>query len=229
LETDDLLFLSKTRQPFLRLKAELEKLFDLTVCEGSVLKFLNLRIVTSPSGVSFDPTSHIQRTILSEYFKDIPSASIPGQLYPFPLDTSFEKRLYESPPLTGIDLTNATKKFRFAFSHIVGSLMHISTISRPDLAYCVMCYSGYMACPNQPIFDALHLTMCYLYHHPHLFPSCTHPKYINLLGNLYKHIGRLALQNTFQVTMVMALLPLPMPTLLVAYVPDALYPLIFIF
>ena len=174
LETDDLLFLSKTRQPFLRLKAELEKLFDLTVCEGSVLKFLNLRIVTSPSGVSFDQTSHIQRTILSEYFKDIPSASIPGQLYPFPLDTSFEKRLYESPPLTGIDLTNATKKFRFAFSHIVGSLMHISTISRPDLAYCVMRYSGYMACPNQPIFDALHLTMCYLYHHPHLpimYPS----------------------------------------------------------
>ncbi|MFN9978522.1 MAG: reverse transcriptase domain-containing protein, partial [bacterium] len=43
LETDDLLFISKTRAPFLRLKASLEQLFDLTVCEGSVLKFLNLR------------------------------------------------------------------------------------------------------------------------------------------------------------------------------------------
>jgi hypothetical protein len=76
--------------------------------------------------------------------------------------------------LTGIDLVNFTKKFRFAFSHVVGSLMHITTISRPDLAYCVMRYSGYMSCPNEPIFQALHLTMCYLYHHPHLpimYPS----------------------------------------------------------
>jgi hypothetical protein len=45
LETDDLLFLSKTREPFLQLKLELQKLFDLTVCEGSLLKFLNLQIV----------------------------------------------------------------------------------------------------------------------------------------------------------------------------------------
>lgn len=28
--------------------------------------------------------------------------------------------------------------------------------------------SGYMSSPNQPIFIALHHTMCYLYHHPHI-------------------------------------------------------------
>ena len=95
-------------------------------------------------------------------------------IYPFPLDPAFEKRLYEHAPLTGIDLTAATKKFRFSFGHVVGSLMHLTTISRPNLAYSIMRYSGYMACPNQPIFDALHLTMCYLYHHPHspiMYPS----------------------------------------------------------
>jgi hypothetical protein len=174
LETDDLLFLSKTCEPFLQLKQALEQLFDLTICEGNILKFLNLRIVQSPAGVSFDQTQHIQRTILSEYLKDIPSQSIHRQLFPFPIDSGFEKRLYESPPLTGIELTNATKKFCFAFSHVIGGLMHIATVSQPDLSYCVMRYSGYMACPNQPIFDALHLTMCYLYYHPHLpimYPS----------------------------------------------------------
>jgi hypothetical protein len=168
LETDDLLFVSKTREPFLRLKVALEQLFDLTVCEGSTLKFLNLRIVQSPSGISFDQTRHIQNIILSEYFKDIPSSSIKRQLYPFPLEPSFEKQLYEAPPLTGLDLVAATKRFRFPFSHVVGSLMHIATVSRPDLAYSVMRYSGYMSCPNLPIFEALHLTMCYLYYHPHL-------------------------------------------------------------
>jgi hypothetical protein len=90
------------------------------------------------------------------------------QPYPFPLEPSFERCLYEAPPLTGIDLNNATKRFGFAFGHIVDGLMHISTISRPDLSYCVMRYSGYMACHNLPIFEALHLTMCYLFHHPHL-------------------------------------------------------------
>jgi hypothetical protein len=174
LETDDILFLSKTREPFLILKRELEKLFDLTICEGSTLKFLNLRIVQSPCGVSFDQTQHIQNTIIAEYFKDIPHSSTPRQLYPFPIDASFEKTLYESPPLSGLDLLQTTKKFRFSYGHVVGMLMHISGISRPDLAYCTMRYSGYMACPNQPIFDALHLTMCYLFHHQHLpimYPS----------------------------------------------------------
>jgi hypothetical protein len=67
------------------------ELFDLTVCEGSLLKFLNLRIVQSPSGISFDQKQHIQCTILLEYFKDVPPTSIPRQLHPFPIDASFEK------------------------------------------------------------------------------------------------------------------------------------------
>jgi hypothetical protein len=168
LATDDILFLSKTRSPFLCLKQELEKLFDLTICKGSTLKFLNLRIAQSPHGNSFDQSQHIQNTNLSEYFKEIPSSTITKQVYPFPIDAAFERKLNESPPLTGINLVNATKRFRFSFGHIVGELMHISTVSRPDLAYSIMRYSGYMACPNLPIFEALHLTMCYLYHHPHL-------------------------------------------------------------
>ena len=46
--------------------------------------------------------------------------------------------------------------------------MHITGITRVDLCYACMRFSGYMACPNDPIFDALHLYMWYLYHHKHL-------------------------------------------------------------
>jgi hypothetical protein len=46
--------------------------------------------------------------------------------------------------------------------------MHISGISHPDISYACMRFSGYMACPNKPIFEALHHTMCCLYHHQHL-------------------------------------------------------------
>jgi hypothetical protein len=46
--------------------------------------------------------------------------------------------------------------------------MHISGISCPDISYACMHFSGYMACPNKPIFEAVHHTLCYLYHLPHL-------------------------------------------------------------
>jgi hypothetical protein len=121
-----------------------------------------------------DLTTHIKSKILHEYFKDIPTSSIPKTYYPFPLESSFEQQLYEAAPLIGRDLQMKEKDFRFSFSHIVGELMHIANISRPDLAYACMRFSGYMTTPNLPIFDALHITMCYLYHHPHLpimYPS----------------------------------------------------------
>ena len=42
LATDDVLVGSQDHTPFLYLKAELEKMFDLTFQEGNILKFLNL-------------------------------------------------------------------------------------------------------------------------------------------------------------------------------------------
>jgi hypothetical protein len=79
-------------------------MFDLTSKQGSVLKFLNLRIVQSPLGVSFDQTKHITTQIIEPYFGKTPSSSIPHHLYPFPIEAPFESKLYEAPPLTGLDL-----------------------------------------------------------------------------------------------------------------------------
>jgi hypothetical protein len=59
-------------------------------------------------------------------------------------------------------------KFGSSYNHLVGKLMHVSSISHPDLSYACMRFSGYMACPNSPIFEALHHTLCYLHHHSHL-------------------------------------------------------------
>jgi hypothetical protein len=166
--TDDILVCSKTRTLYHLLKQSLEKLFDLTCAEGSTIKFLNLRIVQSPARISFDQTEHKRLTFLEEYFRGVPPKSIPYQPFPFPIAPSFDKIFYESVPLVGIPLTTAVKCFGISFGHIVGVLMHINGISRPGLAYCYMHFAGYMACPNLVIFETLHLTMCYLYHHQHL-------------------------------------------------------------
>ncbi len=170
LETDDILLACPTRAPFLHLKGDLEKLFDLTCSEGSILRFLNLQLIQSPQGISMDQTSQIKSKILHEYFLDVPPASIPKTPYPFPVEASFEQLHYESPPLVELK----EKDFQFSFNHLVGALMHIAGISRPDIAYACMRFSRYMATPNAIIFDALHQKFCYLYHHPHLpimYPS----------------------------------------------------------
>jgi hypothetical protein len=174
LETDDILVASPTTAPFLHLKQELEKIFDLTVRMGTILRYLNIRIIQSPTGISLDQSQHIKSHIIDVYFKNVPPSSVPKKLYPFPLETSFEQQLFEAPPLTGPALLQKEKAFGFSFRQLVGSLLHITTISRPDLCYTTMRLSGYMAAPNAPIFEALHQTLCYLYHHPHLpimYPS----------------------------------------------------------
>jgi hypothetical protein len=92
---------SENDEPFHHLVNELRQMSDLTSKQGSILKFLNLRIVQSPLGVSFDQTKHITTQILEPYFEKTPKSIIPRRLYPFPIEASFEYILYEAPPLSG--------------------------------------------------------------------------------------------------------------------------------
>jgi hypothetical protein len=69
LTTDEFLIVTSSRQLFPQLKIDLEKLFKLTLQEGFVLQFLNIRIVQSPTGISIDQTDHIIESIVEPYFK----------------------------------------------------------------------------------------------------------------------------------------------------------------
>lgn len=133
LATDDNIVCSESCTPFLLLKWESELLFDITCSEGFILKFLNLHIVQSPAGISFDQPDLIRSIILAQYLKDIPQTSIKFQRYPFPLQPSVERKLYESVPLNGVALMKAVKHFHFSFGHVVGGLMHITGVSCLDL------------------------------------------------------------------------------------------------
>jgi hypothetical protein len=117
LETDDLLTASDTDEPFHYLTTELRKMSDLTCCQGSVLKFLNLCLIQSPAGISFDQTKHIITQILDPYFATVPKSSIPRRLYPFPIEPAFETALFEAPPLTGVDLQQMESKFGSSYDH----------------------------------------------------------------------------------------------------------------
>jgi hypothetical protein len=158
LKTDDIINACPTRAPFLNLKGDLGKLFDLTCSEGSM-----------------DQTSHIKSKFLHEYFLDTPPASIPKHPTHFLLKYLLNNfSMTPPPPLMGHNLQQKEKDFRFCFNHLISALMHIVGISHANLAYACVQFSGYMATPNAPIFDALHQTFSYLYRYPHLpimYPS----------------------------------------------------------
>ncbi len=78
----------------------IQLLFDFTCSEGSILKFLNLCIVQSPAGISFDQPDHIRGIILAQYFKDLKQVSsfnrIPS-LCSLPLSANFMNRFLWRP------------------------------------------------------------------------------------------------------------------------------------
>ena len=47
------------QQDYINLKRKLEKSYDITTQEGSILNYLNLQIIQSQAGISFDQTAHI--------------------------------------------------------------------------------------------------------------------------------------------------------------------------
>jgi hypothetical protein len=89
LATDDFLVLTDDRKLFLALKSGLEKLFKLTLQESSVLRFLNLRIIQSPDGISIDQNDHVVNSIIEPYFKLRDVSKLVRITSPFPTDTSF--------------------------------------------------------------------------------------------------------------------------------------------
>jgi hypothetical protein len=104
LAMDDCLVLCDDRAYFLDLKSQMEAMFEVTFQEGAILRFLNMRIIQSPAGISINKTDHIEETIVEAYFKNRDTSELCSITSPFPTDSSFDQRLYEAPVLTGADL-----------------------------------------------------------------------------------------------------------------------------
>jgi hypothetical protein len=168
LATDDFLVLTDGRELFLALKSGLEKLFKLNLQEGSVLRFLNLRIIQSPDGISIDQNDHVFDSIIEPYFKLCDVSKLVRITSPFPMDTSFEQQLYEYPVLTGSALRAIELKHDDSLYKWNDALLHVATTTRLDLGYTVKRLSGYLAGPTAAIFEVLDHAMRYLYVYRHL-------------------------------------------------------------
>ena len=61
--TDDVINTTNNETSFTELRRVFEEDFEMKVQEGSVLKYLNLRISQSPLGFSVDHTDHITELV----------------------------------------------------------------------------------------------------------------------------------------------------------------------
>ena len=73
-----------------------------------------------------------------------------------------------APHLSDEELEILNYKHNGGYSTWSGALLHVADKSQPDLSYASMRLTGYNANPKEPCFEALHQTMCYLFHHPHI-------------------------------------------------------------
>ena len=167
--TDDFLCGYNDRIIFDRLCTALRKLFDITVKEGTQLSYLNLRIIQSEHGVSYDQTEHIIHKIINKYFppSKIEESKLKPVHTPFRTDSEYEKELMEQLPATGQELKALEERYGGTFAGILGELMHVECISRFDLSYTIRRLGAYTHAPNAAAFAGLYRALRFLATHPH--------------------------------------------------------------
>ena len=173
LATDDILLATSNKSFYDKLKTTFDTYFAYTTCEGSVLQFLNYRIIQSEYGTSVDQFNHIRQTILKEFFAE--GTKVPFQSSPFILTQSIEMELFKDGPLSEQECAVLDDRYNGTYSHWTGAILHIAEKSRWDLQYLGMRLAGYNNCPSATCYRILYLGMCYIHHHPHvpiMFP-CT--------------------------------------------------------
>ena len=165
IQTDDLLIATNSENMRDLVINTLQKAFQLTSQGGTILKFLNFKIIQSPHGISADQTSHIDE-MLRKYFP--PGTKVGKTETPLRSDRQYQEEIYHSIPATPSELKALENQFGFKFGTVYGELMHISAWSRPDLANAINRLGVFQSAPNKLAFESILRVLKYL----HTYPNC---------------------------------------------------------
>ena len=163
IQTDDLLIAtddSKLRELVI---TTLQQAFQVTSQGGTLLKFLNFRIIQSVHGISADQTPHITE-MLQKYFPS--GMQVQKTDTPLRSDRQFQEEIYNSVPATPPELKALEKEFGFKYGTVYGELMHISAWSRPDIANAINRLGVFQAGPCRLGFESILRVLKYLKTHP---------------------------------------------------------------
>jgi hypothetical protein len=130
--------------------------------QGTLVKYLNIRIIQSDLGISYDQTEHIERKILQKHFPDdkIGDTIMKEVHTPFRTDNQYEIDLFQLPA-TKEELKKLVKRYGAGFSSILGDIiiMHVWVWSRPDLGYSTTRLGQYTHALNTASFQGLYCAL----------------------------------------------------------------------
>ena len=165
--TDDFLCSSTSESLFANLVKHLEQYVPVTVQDGHILKYLNLRIIQTDQGISFDQTHHIKTNIVDEWFPASKTERIKSADTPYRTDSEYERQLQEQLPATGTVLADLEKEYGGRYNAIIGKFLHAEQVSRFDIGFAVTRLAQKNVAPNAAAFQGLSRTARYLATHLH--------------------------------------------------------------
>jgi hypothetical protein len=167
--TDDFLCAYSHEHIFNDVGEHLKKYFDITTDTGPKVSYLNLRIIQSPHGISFDQTEHIEDKVIKKYFppEKIGDSTLKAVHTPWRTDSQYEADLLEQLPAVGEALKELEKRYGGTYAAIIGSLMHVYVWSRPDIGFSCIRSSRWIHAPSAAAFAGLYRQIRYLSTHTH--------------------------------------------------------------
>ena len=164
-QTDDILLATNSKDLKEEVLNTLLSAFKVTTQEGTILKYLNFRIIQSDSGVSIDQTDHILDLVNSYIPVDTKLSPVDT---PLRTDRQFQTEVGASLPSSPSELKSLEKEYGFKYSPLYGAPLHISSSSRPDLSNEMNRLGIFQAGPNRLAFQSLHRCIVYLRTHPNV-------------------------------------------------------------
>ena len=162
---DDFLILSISASIYYQVRDKLKIMFELTTQEGSVIKFLNLRIISSEKVISLDQTKHILDTV-EQYFPKLQHWKKVNT--PMRTDSKFEEEYAEAIPASAKELKDLEVEFGGSYLTLYGKLLHIATVSRPQISNALSRLGKFQALPCRFAFVCLLRIFQYLASNPNV-------------------------------------------------------------
>ena len=163
---DDFLILSTSFELYAQVRNKLRTMFEITTQEGLIINFLNLRIINSSNAISIDQTKHILEMVEPhfprlQHFKRVKT--------PMRTDKAFEEEFFEnSQPATSDELRKLEIEFGGSYLTLYGKLLHVATISRPQISNALSRLGRFQSMPNRFAFTCLHRIFQYLASYPNV-------------------------------------------------------------
>ena len=165
ISTDDLLVVTKHKHIYTFILNKLRAAFGTTTQSGSIIRYLNYRIIQSVHAISIDQTEFIQG-LLPEYFP--PNSKVAKTNTPLRSDKQFNEEIISSIPASPNELKRLALQYKGDYRTIFGKICHVMKASRPDLSNAVNRLGVFQSAPNELAFKSIYKTLQYLHTHPNV-------------------------------------------------------------